>query len=184
MSNRSGQASAVDDLSSAIREFRDVVESKLCNRTIGAKDLESLHRALEELDAGWDGLSAQSEYLAREREYYVELFGLAPEAYVVTDSAGTIREANDAAQGLLRLSSPFLGGKPLQLFVAPEHRSEFRTRLSELLSQDGAAAKSWPGALRRNEGPVPTQFTVSAAPTDDGTVRLCWVLRPHPKRFP
>lgn len=167
------------DLSSAIREFRDVLQRKLLRtHGVGAADLESLQRALEELNAGWDELSAQSEYLARERAYYAELFRLAPEAYVVTDSSGTIREVNDAAQRLLRLSGPFLGGKPLQLFVAPEHRAEFRAQLNALPAQAPETAKSWPGALRRTEGPLAVQFTASAVAGAEGVLRLCWVLRP------
>lgn len=179
MSIRSGEADAPEgDLSSAIRDFRDALQRKLRKHGVGADDLEALQHALEELNAGWDELSAQSEYLARERAYYAELFRLAPEAYVVTDSSGTIREVNHAAQRLLRLAGPFLAGKPLQLFVSPEHRGEFRSRLNALLAQEPETAKSWPGALRRNEGPLAVQFTASAVPGAEGVQRVCWVLRP------
>lgn len=179
MSVRSGQSTAREsDLGSAIREFRDVVERKLRKHGVGADDLDALRRALEELNAGWDELSAQSEYLARERAYYVELFRLAPEAYVVTDSSGAIREVNDSAQRLLRLATPFLAGKPLQLFVAPEHRAEFRAQLSALLAREPETARSWSGALRRNEGPLAVKFTASAVQGAEGVARVCWVLRP------
>jgi len=131
-----------------------------------------------DLNARRDELSGQPEQLARERDYYAALFRLAPEACVVSDSSGTIRDVNDAGQRLLRLSRPFLVGRPIQLFVAPEHRSEFRTRLNELLSQEPETAKSWQGALRRND-PLAAQFTANAVPSAEGVVRVCWVLRPN-----
>ena len=51
-----------------------------------------------------------------------ELFEHAPVAYLVTDAAGTIREANRLAGRLLSSTPRSLTGKPLELFVAPEDR--------------------------------------------------------------
>lgn len=119
-----------------------------------------------------------SERLAKERQHYADLFRLAPDAYLVTDSFGNITEANVAAQKLLRLASLHLVGKPLQLFIADAHRSAFRTSLNELLCQSIASAKTWWGALRRGDGALPVEFTVGVLGDGVENIRLSWVVRP------
>jgi PAS domain S-box-containing protein len=173
---------AQDTLGAGLRALRESVEEKLRrqNADDSAKpdQLESLHRALEELRVEWESVQDQSDRLAHDRQYYADLFRLAPDAYVVTDSYGTIKEVNEAAQGLLRLSAPRLAGKPLQLFVSDEHRDLFRTSLNALLCQNLASAKTWWGTLRRGEGVLSIEFTVAAIGDAAGNTRLCWVLRP------
>jgi two-component system, OmpR family, sensor histidine kinase VicK len=172
-------------LGAAIQALRDSVEAKLrshahlANGTVApADELESLHKALEELRVGWESLQAQSEQAVREREHYVELFRLAPDAYVVTDTAGIITELNAAAQQLLRFTPSNVMKRPLELFVAREHRNAFRTQLNAVLSTAAKTAHTWPSALGRGESlPVSVEFTVGAIRARSGTTRLCWVLR-------
>jgi PAS domain S-box-containing protein len=167
-------------LGAELRALRESVEEKLRRQNTDhaqPDQLESLHRALEELRAEWENVQEQTDRLAHDRKYYADLFRLAPDAYVVTDSFGTIKEVNEAAQGLLRLSAPRLAGKPLQLFIADEHRELFRTSLNALLCQNLASAKTWWGALRRGDGVLSIEFTVAAIGDAAGDTRLCWVLR-------
>ena len=168
-------------LGAELRALRGSVEEKLRRQNTDhaqPDQLESLHRALEELRAEWENVQEQTDRLAQDRQHYADLFRLAPDAYVVTDSYGTIKEVNEAAQGLLRLSALRLVGKPLQLFISDEHRDLFRTSLNALLCQSVASAKTWWGALRRGEGTLSIEFTVAAIGDAAGDTRLCWVLRP------
>jgi PAS domain S-box-containing protein len=169
-------------LDAELRALRESVEEKLRRQNAEAQStpdqLESLHRALEELRVEWEHVQDQSERLANERQQYADLFKLAPDAYIVTDSFGNIRDANLAAQKLLRLSAAHLVGKPLQLFLSETNRSLFRARLSELLCQSTATAKTWWGELRRGDGIISIEFTVGAIEDSTANTRLCWVLRP------
>lgn len=172
-------------LGSAIRALRDSVEAKLRGNAAAANgdaalpdQLDSLHAALEEFRAGWENLEAQSGQLAQDRELYAELFRSAPDAYVVTDTYGMIREVNLAAQELLRFAPSILSRRPLELFVAADHRGPFRTKLNLMLTQDPKIAQTWSSALGRGSNPVlNVEFTVGVIPSQTGTVRLCWVLR-------
>jgi len=172
-------------LGAAIRALRDSVEAKLRSHayladgtTAPADQLESLHKALEELRVGWENLQAQSEQAAHEREHYAELFRLAPDAFVVTDTSGIIGELNLAAQQLLRFTPSSVMKRPLELFVAREHRTAFRTQLNAMLSVGAKTAHTWSSALGRGESPpIRVEFTVGAIRAHSGSTRLCWVLR-------
>src|SRR5829696_9163760 len=98
--------------------------------------VEALHTALEELRVTEEELRIQNEQLEEsqtlieaERVRYEELFQLAPDAYLVTDAAGTIAEANHAAAALLNVAGPRLKGRPLAVFVPPSARRDFRARV-------------------------------------------------------
>lgn len=116
--------------------------SQLQNQTMLAA-LEELKVALEELHVAEEELKQQNEELeiARtraeiERQRYHELFELAPDAYLVTDDKGIIREANQAAANLLNLSPKFLIRKPLINFIPYEERRAFRAKLMQLLQTE------------------------------------------------
>src|SRR5204863_1681766 len=90
-------------------------------------------------------LTAAREALETERQRYQELFEFAPDAYLVTDTVGAIREANRGAAELLGIPSGLLLGKSLALFVAAEARSTFRSQLNRLLQAGPAGSR--PGAV-------------------------------------
>src|SRR5262249_58783247 len=95
---------------------------------------DGLEAALAELDAALAGQRGREEELRlrverMEDSYqeavealarYRELFEFAPDCYLVTDFAGVIREANQAAAVLLRTPRQFLPGKPLLIYLARE----------------------------------------------------------------
>ncbi len=62
---------------------------------------EELQIAVEELQQQNVELAATRIALETERQHYQELFEFVPDGYVVTDIAGTIKEANKAVSGLL-----------------------------------------------------------------------------------
>jgi len=86
---------------------------------------EELHQQNEELLAGRNALE-------KERQRYIDLFEAAPDAYLVTDPAGTISEANLAAGRLLGVAPRFLAGKPLSIFVTPDKFDVFLRQLNQL----------------------------------------------------
>ncbi len=96
--------------------------------------LEELQITVEELQQQNEELLATRIDLETERQRYQDLFNFAPDGYLVTDLRGIIQESNRAISTLLNLSSDFLVGKPLTVFVLePElgHRN-FHSLLLEL----------------------------------------------------
>src|SRR5690606_39583987 len=62
-------------------------------------------------------------------DLYRDLFEHLPYPSLVTNPAGVIQEANEAAAGLLQCRRAALVGQPLAAFVAERGRSALRTRL-------------------------------------------------------
>jgi len=155
--------------------------------TLAAAALEELDVALEELRVAEEEVRTQQEALDEgrrrseaERERYQALFLLAPAAYVLTDTAGLIREANLRAVALLGVDRRFVAGKPLVSFVDPGDRWRFRDHLARLTGREPA---DWQVRLRvgGRRGGDPVRVTVSVAVGRDhaGTVReLRWLLWP------
>lgn len=77
-----------------------------------------LERALNELDLMWEELQAQATMLERESERYAEFFEYSPDAYVITEAGGAVREANQAALELLRGARADVVGRPLADWIA------------------------------------------------------------------
>ncbi len=82
-------------------------------------------------------LAAARKQAEDERDSYRALFELAPDAYLVTDPAGTILEANRAADTMLGVPHRSLVGKAIASFVSKARRDLFRQRLLKLSSSEG-----------------------------------------------
>jgi len=133
--------------------------------------------ALEELRAAQESMISQSDELAEARQNYQDLFNFAPDAYLVTDAYGVVREANRAATLLLGVAEPFILGKPLFLYVVPEARRVFRATLNKLHRTQ--AVQSWEIQLRPRKG---SPFSASASVTSQldrngKLIRLLWLIR-------
>ncbi|HEX6371902.1 MAG TPA: ATP-binding protein [Longimicrobium sp.] len=147
--------------------------------------VEALHTALEELRVTEEELRIQNEQLESsqalieaERVRYEELFQLAPDAYLVTDAAGTITEANHAAAALLRVAARRLAGKPLAVFIPRERRGEFRLRVDQAATL--GRLDEWDTWLqpRGAAAAVPVSCTVAAVhDASAGGTGLRWLLR-------
>jgi PAS domain S-box-containing protein len=139
--------------------------------------LEDLGVAEAELRQQNDELAAAREAVEAERHRYQELFELAPDAYLVTDPAGVILEANRAAATLLNVSQPFLIGKPLFLFVAAEERCASPAELHRL--GEVAGISEWELQLQPRDG-TPLNAAVSVAAVRDPEGKLAalrWLVR-------
>src|SRR5207248_5206071 len=86
--------------------------------------IEELYVAEEELRLQHEELLGVRAELEDQRRGYEELFQLAPDAYLVTNPLGIVREANRAAAELLGIESHFLIGKPLITYVDADDRAD------------------------------------------------------------
>lgn len=138
---------------------------------------EALQVAVEELCQQNEELAGARAALEAERQRYQDLFEFAPDAYLVTDVRGTIREANRAAAALLNVSQQYLQGKPLTVFIPKQERQCFHSQLSEL--EQGEPLLEWAGRLLpRNSDPLEVAIKVAAVCGREGnTFALRWLLR-------
>ncbi|HST08274.1 MAG TPA: ATP-binding protein, partial [Gemmatimonadaceae bacterium] len=140
--------------------------------------------ALEELSVADEELRHQNEELARsrdeidrERAKYLELFEFAPDPYLVTDSAGVIREANHAATHLFGVAHDFLVGKPLLTYFEEPARRGFRQQLDRLCGVD--RLDDWEITLKPRNGETrPISVSIARVTGKDKAIRgYRWILR-------
>ena len=91
----------------------------------GPLDLVFVPGWTSNVDVMWEELQAQAAMLTRENERYAEFFEHAPDAYLITDAGGGVREANRSALELLGAARDDLAGRPLS-----EHIAEERNKLN------------------------------------------------------
>ncbi|MEH2284470.1 MAG: EAL domain-containing protein [Nostoc sp.] len=130
----------VDGFSQQIEKLRSQVQGLLqCNRTKPNSQQEIITEAFEELNTAMEELLTASEELEvtraaveKERQHYQDLFEFAPYGYLVTNTIGTIQEANHVAASLLGVQQKYLVGKPLILFIAQQDRQCFSSQMQNL----------------------------------------------------
>ncbi len=133
--------------------------------------------AAEELYQQNEEMIQTSNCLETERQRYQNLFDFAPEAYLVTNTAGIIEQANLSAAKLLNISRPLLVGQAIVNFLPLEERQPFRGELSQLYHSDRVTGLRV--RLQQNEGEYfDAALRVSAVRNPEGKVNfLCWLLR-------
>jgi len=178
-------------LSAARRELEALAErgSALApgHRALVEEVLESSFVAIEELQVSAEELHQQNEELIAahndlevSRRRYRDLFESAPDGYLVTDPAGVIRRANQAAVDLLGVGQQELQDKPLVLYVAEGDRTEFHRRLDRVRAGKGLGGVEWEmGVRNRADGAVfPAALTVSPIHDAQGELTgLRWLVR-------
>ena len=168
-------------LSTTVQAVRELMLKRLGNESLDEASQRDVEMALEELDVMWEELQGQAALLERENARYAEFFEFAPDAYLITDPGGSIREANQAAAELLGAARAELAGRPLSEFVADEDRVAFLTRTVGLLLGAGHPRSfGWQTRLRPLHGePRSCEFSVRAIPLrKSGAAGLCWLIRP------
>lgn len=145
---------------------------------------DNLRRTARQLGQAARGLRKQYSALVAaraedeaQRARYQELFELAPDAYVVTDPDGRIREANRATAALPGRGRRALVGRRLTEFVADADRDAFERQLAALRQVRRVADLSL--AVTPRAGPVvPTSVTGAAVQDEGGAiVALRWLIR-------
>jgi PAS domain S-box-containing protein len=146
--------------------------------------VEDLHSALEELRVADEELRQQNEELAAahfavesERRRYHELFQLAPDAYIITNLTGIIREANQPASRLLGIPPLFLPGKALAAYISTEDRPRFRSLLAAPYRVE--AGRAMPFKLRTRGGVrLYAELTYSIVHDDEAQpAGFRWIVR-------
>lgn len=152
----------------------ELLETSLAELT---STLEELRVSEEELRSQREDLDRSREELRAEAERWRELFRTAPDALLVTDLEGTIREASQQAARLLGAREDFLPGKPLVVFVAEEDRQAFRRQLPWV--EDMERLTAWELRVMPRGGP-PVRVEVSVAAVRDRSgnpTAFHWVIR-------
>ena len=154
------------------------------NENVIAAALEELQVALEELQVADEEMRQQNEELLetrnaleQERRRYIDLFEAAPDAYVVTNPAGVIAEANVAAGGLCGVAPRFLAGKPLSVFVTAEKLEAFLTEIHQLAK--GGAGREFELRMQQRQGKA-YDASIRVAAVRDLTGKptaLRWLIR-------
>ena len=113
--------------------------------------------------------------------HYRELFDRAPDAYIVSDAEGTIREANIAAGHLLDVRHERLVGSSLASFVSGADRRAFRLRLGRVASGEKPPGDEDEWTLKlRHRGSDALEAACAVAPVHDShgnLICLRWILR-------
>jgi len=99
---------------------------------------EELAVAEEELRVQMAMMARWEEERVRERARYRELLDLLPEATLITDRRGVVREANVAALRLLATEERFVASKPLAALVEAPDIAALHDGLAELSAERGA----------------------------------------------
>lgn len=169
-----------DWLKNTLAAVREIVQQRLDEHSLDAEAERDLQMALEELDVMWEELQGQADLLQRESRRYQEFFEFAPDAYLITDAGGNVREANRAATDLLGMARGTLVGRPLAHFVAEEDRTRFLSRFVTLVLEPTGEAASWTCTLLPpGLPPLEVAISVRAIPLrKSGVAGLCWLVRP------
>ena len=143
---------------------------------------EELRATADELGQQLDSVRHAAALLERERSKYMDLFEHAPDAYIVTNLAGTIEEANVAAGILFDAEARFLRGRSMITFVARGDTDTFRSLLRRLQTLDQSSARDTVRAVLRMRPRGQPVFVAFAhvgilCGANDRPLALRWVLR-------
>jgi len=152
-------------------------------RSDGPGAFDELELTFEELSVAEEELRTQNEELARaqhviagEEERYRQLFERAPVAYLITDTHGSIADANEAASRMLRCRREHLVGKPLVVFTQDVSRRRLRSMMRTVAASECNITTTLNVVSRRG---VVRRVEATAAPARDyqGTlVEIRWLL--------
>ncbi|MFN6515818.1 MAG: PAS domain S-box protein [Nostoc sp. CreGUA01] len=140
--------------------------------------------AAEELYQQNEELIQTRNWLETQRQHYQDLFELAPDGYLVTNTEGIIQEANHTAAKLFNVSKHFLVGKSMINFVPLEERQQVRNELIQL--PQSARGKELLIRLQQSHGELfDAALTVLVVRNSQGKpTYLRWMLRNISQRQP
>lgn len=140
--------------------------------------LENLEVAKEELHQQNENISAAYEVAQVESQYYQGLFEYAPDAYLITDIAGVIRQANYTAAKLLNTQRHFLVGKPLVSLIDRKNHPTFRSQLNHLHQSDQVQETWEVNLLLRHSQPINVALTMNMIRNQQDTpIAISWLVR-------
>jgi two-component system, cell cycle sensor histidine kinase and response regulator CckA len=161
------------------KQYKDISQRELFTEAIAeiSISLEELQVLGEELQQQNDELVATRHLVEAERQRYQDLFDFAPDAYFVTDTNGTIQEANHAAAQLLNVRQSYFIGKPLLVFVHPAHRPKFRELVTGLQQKTKICSHQTQIFHQNGKIDFPAEVTAIGVEGNGKSVSLRWLLR-------
>jgi PAS domain S-box-containing protein len=167
-------------LLTTVTAVRDLMIKRLEADSLNPDAKREMEMALEELDVMWEELQGQAALLIRENQRYAEFFQFAPDAYLITDAGGSVREANHAALELLQAAREEIVGRSLTEYIAAEDRVTFLTRTVSLMLGTSVKPLTWEAQIQSPNGAaLKAEFSVRAIPLKkSGVGGLCWLIRP------
>src|SRR5262245_14974985 len=155
------QQQCIFALEARVRELEALVTGQQQINDALRESLEELGIVETELQQALAEREAAHQAVDTERQQYHALFVLAPDGYLVTNTAGLIYDANPAAARLLGMSQVLLLGKPLLGFLAPEELQRFQTLL-HVLRREPPPGQAWVGRFHPPRGqPFMGELTVA-----------------------
>ena len=156
--------------------------------------LEELSAAVEELEVSTEEIHSQNEALAEAKKQldlesarYRELFDLAPDGYLVTDTVGVILESNRAASEMLGTPGHFLDQKPVVVFVDAADRRLVLSHLHDAVTGEHGPVVEFEARFsppNHEAFPASVHLTVggAAGAADSAGPRVRWLLRDVSRR--
>jgi PAS domain-containing protein len=135
---------------------------------------------MDEVMAALLELKARFEELAGKHRHYFEFFERAPQAYLITDTAGCIQEANGAAVDVLQRRKRDLRARPFAALVALDQRSIFRSKLRALAAREPGAERSWRTIVVAPELRIEVKLTTRLIEGPQRPCGIAWLLEPQP----
>ncbi len=174
----------------------------LSDRVLGASEtpalplvaemLEELSAAVEEFEVSTEEIHVQNEALAEAKKQldlesarYRELFDLAPDGYLVTNTLGIILEANRAASELLGTPGHFLDQKPVVVFVDAADRRLVLNHLHDAVARRHGPVVEFEARFappNHESFPASVHLTVGGA-ADPADPRVRWLVRDVSRRL-
>ena len=144
-------ADSPDGLLATVSAARELMIKRLEGASLDSRARREMQRALEELDAMREELHGQAMLLTRENQRYAEFFDNAPDALVITDAGGRVREVNETALELLGATRDDLVSRPLAECVPGRNAMQSRPIT---LKENGGRGLCW--LIRPQIGPDAT----------------------------
>jgi PAS domain S-box-containing protein len=167
-------------LALSIEAIRELIERALDQPLADAADrTAALRFAQHGLSMLCQALEDQSEWWLGGIRQQAEFFMYAPDACLLTDAAGIIRDANPAAAELFGVQPPKLANRPLAVFIPRDGRAAFRSSVLGLAGDASGQPRRWPASIERATG-ARLAVEISVRPVNQArqaVTRLCWLLR-------
>lgn len=137
--------------------------------------MAELQTSCEELRRHNEELISTQKTLEDERIKYRELFEFFPDGYIVTDSHGTIKQANLAAISLFNIEKAEIIGKHFIDFITEKDRSDFLSNLSKLDIHEKII--QWQLQIQPLNKPPFFTDTIVTCTRKDNKISLHWLIR-------
>ena len=166
------------------REWVELLGQQMGSPLAG-ETYEELRRSMEELRVAEEDFRQQTQVLLtahreveRERGRYQQLFHFAPDAYLLTNLRGIVREANRSAAQLFGTEPERMIGKPIARYVAKEDRDRVNAEIARW--QTEPAAQTLEVRLQPQSAPAfdaMVALSVARGGPEDKAVGFRWLIR-------